>query len=77
MSVRLNGSFRKGDIVERLVGMVKIRVTRKPEEDDSDSEVSLSIFYITEEVKLVLQGLPSFSDVVEWEKKLSGVLLPL
>ena len=62
VSVRLTGSVRKHDIVDRLVGMAKIGVTHKPCDDDADdSEAILSISYITDEVKEVLCVLPEFS----------------
>ena len=75
VSVRLTGSVRKHDIVDRLVGMAKIGATHKPCDDDADdSEAILSISYISDEVKQVLRVLPEFSSVVEWGKQLDGVL---
>jgi len=37
-------------------------------------ETIQSISYITDKVKLVLHGLPGFSNVDKWEKRLAGVL---
>ena len=73
VSVRLTGAVRKNDIIERLIGMAKIGVTRKPACDD-DSEALLSISYLTKDVKRVLNDLPAFSSVVQWGKQLKGVL---
>ena len=68
--------MRKNDIVDRLIGMAKIGATHKPSDDyrDDDCEASLAISYITEDVKHVLKGLPRFAGVVEWGKRLNGVL---
>ena len=56
--------------------MVRIGVTHKPSDncDDDDGEASLAISYITDGVKRVFKALPSFSSVVEWEKRLKDVL---
>ena len=76
VSVRLTGSGKKNDIVDRLIGMAKIGATHKPSDDysDDDCEASLAISYITEDVKRVLKGLSRFAGVVEWGKRLNGVL---
>jgi len=74
VSVRLTGSVRKNDIVSRLIGMAKIGATHRPDDNEADSEASLSISYITEEVKQVLHRLPAFTDVVQWGKRIGGVL---
>lgn len=74
VSVRLTGAVRKNEIIERLIGMVKIGATRKPVCDDDDSEAILSISYLTEDVKRILNDLPAFSSVVQWGKQLKGVL---
>ena len=61
VSVRLTGSVRKNDIVDRLISMAKIRAMHKPSNDysdDDDCEASLAMSYITEDVKRVLKGLP-------------------
>ena len=52
--------------------MAKIGATHKP--DDDDSEVLLSISYLMEDIKWVLNGLPTFSIVMQWGKQLKGVL---
>ena len=74
VSVRLTGSVRKNDIVDRLIGMAKIGATHKPIDDGDDDCETLAISYITEDVKRVLRRLPGFSSVVDWEKRLVGVL---
>ena len=72
VNVRLAGSSRKADIVDRMIGMARIGAIR----DDSLDEESdfCGISYITDEVRGVLRGLPEFSRVKEWNKKLTGVL---
>lgn len=42
--------------------------------DNDDFEAILSISYLIEDVKRVLNELPAFSCVVEWRKQLKGVL---
>ena len=72
VNVRLTGSSRKADIVERLIGMARIGATR---DDSLDDETDFSgISYVTLEVREVLRRLPAFSSVKEWSKKLKGVL---
>ena len=56
------GSVRKND---RPVGMAKIGAIHRQYNNEAESEATLSISYITEEVKQVLQNLPEFSDVVQ------------
>ena len=70
VSVRLTGSVRKKDIVDRLIGMAKTGATHKPSNDysDNDCEASLAISCITDDVKRFLKGLPRFASVVEWGK---------
>ena len=70
--IRLTGSTRKDDIIDRIVGMARIGALQcgNPESDDITT-----ISYLTEETKSVLRSLPSFTSVTHWEKKLSGVLL--
>ena len=68
----LHGSSRKKDIVDRSIGMARIGVTR---DDSLDEETEFSgISYIMDDVMGVLRGLPAFSSVKEWSKKLNGVL---
>lgn len=75
VSVRLTGAVRKNDIVDRLIGMAKIGAVHSHSDDgDDDCETSLAISYITEDVKRVLRRLPGFCSVVDWGKRLSGVL---
>ena len=72
VNVRLAGSSRKADIVDRMIGMARIGAIR----DESLAEESdfCGISYITSEVRDVLRGLPEFSRVKEWSKKLKDVL---
>jgi len=65
VSVRLTGSSRKHDIVDRLIAMGKIGAVRDPSMDDGEVTIS----YITEEVKEVLQSL--FESVKGWCKDMS------
>ena len=41
---------------------------------EENGEDVIAISYLTEEVKSFLKSLPSFSNVTQWSKKLSGVL---
>ena len=70
--VRLTGSIRKDDIIDRIMGMARIGALQcgNPESDDITT-----ISYLTEETKCVLRSLPSFASVTWWEKKLSGILM--
>ena len=74
VNVRLAGSSRKAHIVDRMIGMTQIGAIR----DDSLVEESdfCGISYVTDidEVRGVLRGLPEFSRVKEWNKKLTGIL---
>ena len=54
--------------------MAKIVATHRPVDNETDSEASLSISYITEEIKQVLHKLLAFSDVVQWGKQIGGIL---
>ena len=72
VNVRLTGSSRKVDIVDRLIGMARIGATR---DDLLDEDVDFTgISYITDEVRSALRSLPAFFSVKEWNKKLNGVL---
>ena len=68
--MRLTSLVRKNDIVSQLIGMAKIEATHRPVDDEANSEASLSI----EEIKQVLRKLPAFPDVVEWGKRIGGIL---
>ena len=72
VTVRLTGSSRKADMVERLIGMSRIGAT-KDESLNKEKDI-VGISYITDEVKSVLEDLPAFSSIKDWSKKLSGVL---
>ena len=68
LGIRLTGSSRKGDIIERLIGMARIEKCAQHEEGGDE----IAITYLTEEVKGVLRTLPPFSSVVDWSKSLGG-----
>jgi len=73
LGVRLTGSLRKGNIIERLIGMARIGAIRKraqPKEEDEE----ITITYLTEEVKGIPKALPAFSSVVDWSKLIGGIL---
>jgi len=65
--VRLTGSSRKHDIIDRLIAMGKIGAVRDPSMDDGEVMIS----YITEEVKEVLRSLQPFESVKGWCKDMS------
>ena len=71
--VRLTGSFRKDNIIARIVGMARIGALQ-PESDTRSDDIG-TISYLTEDTKCVLRSLPSFASVTEWGKKLAGVLM--
>lgn len=70
--VRLTGSFRKDDIVERMMGMARIGALQC---GISESDDIGAISYLTEDTKIVLRSLPAFTSVTQWGKKLAGVLM--
>ena len=72
VNVRLAGSSRKADIVDRMIGMARIGAIRDESLDEDSDFCGTS--YITSEVRGVLHGLPEFSRVKEWSKKLKDVL---
>ena len=73
LGIRLTGSSRKGDIIERLIGMARIGAIKKYAQREEGGDV-IAITYLTEEVKGVLRTLPPFSSVVDWSKSLGGKL---
>ena len=73
LSIRLTGSTCKKDIVDRIVGMAQIGAVRDSSGKENGEDV-IAISYLTEEVKSFLKSLPSFSNVTQWSKKLSGIL---
>ena len=73
LSVCLTGSTRKKDIVDRIVGMAQIGAVCDSSGEENGEDV-IAISYLTEEVKSFLKSLPSFSNVTQWSKKLSGIL---
>ena len=74
LSVRLTGSVRKVEIVERLISMAQIGAIYEPASNDNDDDPTVAISYLTNDVKCVLKDLPPFSSVTEWSKNLNGVL---
>ena len=72
LSIRLTGSFRKDDIIDRIMGMACIGALQDP--TVTQSEEATGISYLTEGVKRVLRDLPPFDSVTQLDKKLSGVL---
>ena len=69
VSVRLAGLSWKADIVNQMIGMARIGAIQ-----DGSLNEGNGISYKTDEVRGVLHGLPEFSCVKEWSKKLKGVL---
>ena len=72
LSIRLTGSFRKDDIIDRIMEMARIGALQDP--TVAQSEEATGISYLTEGVKRVLRDLPPFDSVTQWDKKLSRVL---
>ena len=73
LSVHLTGSTHKKDIVDRIVGMAQIGAVCDSSGEENGEDV-IAISYLTEEVKSFLKSLQLFSNVMQWSKKLSGVL---
>ena len=73
LGIRFTGSSRKGDIIERLIGMARIGAIKKYAQRKEGGD-EIAIMYLTEEVKGVLRTLPPFSNVVDWSKSLGGKL---
>jgi len=73
LSIRLTGSTRKKDIVDRIIGMAQIGAVHDSSGEENGEDM-IAISYLTEEVKSFLKSLPTFSSVTQWSKKLSGVL---
>ena len=74
VSVKLAGSSRKVDIVDRLVSMAKIGAVRDVSVDAATQSDFIGISYITNNIKSVLLQLPPFESVTEWKKELKGTL---
>ena len=74
ISVKLAGSSRKVDIVDRLLAMAKIGAVQDKSSDNNGANDFTGISYITDEVRNMLKQLPSFESVTEWKKELKGVL---
>ena len=47
LSVRLTGSVRKFEIVERLISMAQIGAIYEPASDDNDDDPTVAISYLT------------------------------
>ena len=73
VSVRLAGSSRKADIVERVLAMAKIGAVHDTLSNTVSDDFT-GISYITDEVRAVLGQLPQFETITTWKKELSGVL---
>ena len=73
LGVRLAGSTRKADIVDRLLAMAKIGAVRDASSDDTIKAFT-GISYITAEVRDALQQLPLFESITHWKKETRGAL---
>ena len=71
--VRLTGSLRKGDIIERMMGMARMGALQY--ESDTRSDNIRTILYLDEDTKHIIRCLPAFVSVTQWDKKLAGVLM--
>ena len=73
LGVRLAGSTRKANIVERLLAMAKIGAVRDTSTDDTTTgEIFTGISYITAEVRDALQQLPLFESIIHWKRRLEA-----
>lgn len=64
LSIRLTGSSKKADIIERLMAMAQIGAIQKHRSREEDINIS----YLTQDIKDVLRSLPPFSSISEWGK---------
>ena len=62
LSIRLTGSSKKTDIIERLMAMARIGAIQKHRSKEEDINIS----YLTQDIKDVLRSLPPFSSISEW-----------
>ena len=69
LSIRLTGSSKKADIIERLMAMARIGAIQKHHSREEDINFS----YLTPDIKDVLRSLPPFSIISEWGKKLDSL----
>ena len=69
LSIRLTGSSKKADIIERLMAMARIGAIQKHHSREEDINIS----YLTPDIKDVLRSLPPFSIISEWGKKLDSL----
>ena len=69
LSIRLTGSSKKADIIERLMAMAQIGAIQKHRSREEDINIS----YLTQDIKDVLRSLPPFSSISEWGKKLDSL----
>ena len=69
LSIRLTGSSKKADIIERLMAMAQIGAVQKHRSREEDINIS----YLTQDIKDVLWSLPPFSSISEWGKKLDSL----
>jgi len=71
-NIRLTGSSKKGEVMDRILAMARIGAIRGKHDGDDDEVTGIS--YITDEVRGVLRTLPLFSKVTEWSKELGEKL---
>lgn len=77
LGVRLAGSIRKADIIERLLSMARIGAVRdvssQPNGETSGGvDEFIGISYITPTVIEALRQLPTFESISQWKKETKG-----
>ena len=65
LSIRLTGSSKKADIIERLMAMARIKAIQKHHSREKDINIS----YLTPDIKDVLRSFPLFSIISKWGEK--------
>ena len=68
LGVRLTGSSRKVDMVDRLLAMAKIGAVRDMSIDNATGDTFTGISYMTNEVVETLQQLPTFESISQWKE---------
>ena len=76
LGVRLGGSIRKADIIERLLSMARIGAVRDVSSQPNSGGVDdfIGISYITPTVIGALRQLPTFESISQWKKETKGCL---